>query len=105
MPQQANPRLRPVTRGAEAHLAGVGAYRPDRVVTNDEIAHHCDTSDAWIRERTGITAPALRGPARDGRRYGDLGQHSGAEAGERSRRSGRSRAGRYLDLSVPRPLA
>ncbi len=35
-------------------LAGVGAYLPERVVTNDELAARIDTSDAWIRERTGI---------------------------------------------------
>jgi 3-oxoacyl-[acyl-carrier-protein] synthase-3 len=35
-------------------LAGVGAYLPERVVSNDELAHTVDTSDEWIRERTGI---------------------------------------------------
>jgi 3-oxoacyl-[acyl-carrier-protein] synthase-3 len=32
----------------------VGSYRPERVVTNDEIAGRIDSSDEWIRERTGI---------------------------------------------------
>ena len=35
-------------------LAGVGAYLPERLVTNDELASRVDTSDAWINERTGI---------------------------------------------------
>lgn len=35
-------------------LEGVGAYLPERIVTNDELATRIDTSDAWIRERTGI---------------------------------------------------
>ncbi len=35
-------------------FASVGFYVPDRVVTNDELTRHMETSDAWIRERTGI---------------------------------------------------
>jgi 3-oxoacyl-[acyl-carrier-protein] synthase-3 len=35
-------------------IRGVGAYLPERVLTNDELARTVDTSDAWIRERTGI---------------------------------------------------
>ena len=37
-----------------ASIAGVGSALPDRVVPNDEFAGFLDTSDAWIRERTGI---------------------------------------------------
>lgn len=33
---------------------GCGAYLPERVVTNDELAKTMDTSDEWIRQRTGI---------------------------------------------------
>jgi len=33
---------------------GVGGYLPDRIVTNDELSTRVDTSDEWIRERTGI---------------------------------------------------
>lgn len=35
-------------------VAGTGMYVPDRVVTNDDLAKIVDTSDQWIRERTGI---------------------------------------------------
>jgi 3-oxoacyl-[acyl-carrier-protein] synthase-3 len=35
-------------------IAGVGAYVPDRIVTNDELAHRVDTSHEWISARTGI---------------------------------------------------
>ena len=35
-------------------LAGVGGYLPARIVTNDELARRLETSDAWIRDRTGI---------------------------------------------------
>ncbi len=35
-------------------VAGIGAYLPDRVVTNAELAERIDTSDEWIQERSGI---------------------------------------------------
>jgi 3-oxoacyl-[acyl-carrier-protein] synthase-3 len=35
-------------------ILGTGFSVPDRVVTNDELAAMMDTSDQWIRERTGI---------------------------------------------------
>jgi 3-oxoacyl-[acyl-carrier-protein] synthase-3 len=35
-------------------VTGVGGFLPERIVTNDELSTRVDTSDAWIRERTGI---------------------------------------------------
>jgi 3-oxoacyl-[acyl-carrier-protein] synthase-3 len=35
-------------------IKGWGGYVPERVVTNDALAEQMDTSDAWIRSRTGI---------------------------------------------------
>lgn len=35
-------------------ITGTGRYLPDRVVTNDDLAAMMETSDEWIRERTGI---------------------------------------------------
>ncbi|MPZ34099.1 MAG: beta-ketoacyl-ACP synthase III [Rhodospirillales bacterium] len=35
-------------------VKGCGAYLPERVVTNDELAKKVDTSDEWIQQRTGI---------------------------------------------------
>ena len=35
-------------------IAGTGMYVPDRVLTNRDFEQMVDTSDAWIRERTGI---------------------------------------------------
>ena len=43
-------------------LAGVGGYLPERVVTNDELATRLETSDAWIRDRTGIRQRHIAGP-------------------------------------------
>lgn len=37
-----------------AGIIGVGKYMPDRVVTNKELETMMDTSDEWIRTRTGI---------------------------------------------------
>ncbi|MGR3540233.1 MAG: beta-ketoacyl-ACP synthase III [Hasllibacter sp.] len=37
-----------------AVITGVGRHLPDRVVENEWFSTFLDTSDAWIRERTGI---------------------------------------------------
>ena len=50
------------TGAAHARLYGVGAYRPERVVTNDEICEHIDSSDQWIRERSGIISRRFAAP-------------------------------------------
>jgi 3-oxoacyl-[acyl-carrier-protein] synthase-3 len=42
-------------------IAGVGTALPDKVLTNEEIATWMDTSDEWIRERTGIAERRLGG--------------------------------------------
>ena len=37
-----------------SRIAGIGKYVPERVVTNEDLREYMDTSDEWIRERTGI---------------------------------------------------
>ncbi len=37
-----------------AKITGTGMYVPGRVVTNDDLAELMDTSDEWIRQRSGI---------------------------------------------------
>jgi 3-oxoacyl-[acyl-carrier-protein] synthase-3 len=37
-----------------SRIVGTGSYLPERIVTNAEFAARLETSDAWIRERTGI---------------------------------------------------
>jgi len=39
---------------ARAKIIGTGMCVPDRVVTNDDLAKRMDTTDEWIRQRTGI---------------------------------------------------
>jgi 3-oxoacyl-[acyl-carrier-protein] synthase-3 len=43
-------------------IAGVGAYVPDRRVTNDDLARRVDTSGEWISTRTGILERRVAAP-------------------------------------------
>ena len=43
-------------------IAGWGAYVPERIVTNQELAQTLDTSDDWIVQRTGIRARHIAAP-------------------------------------------
>jgi 3-oxoacyl-[acyl-carrier-protein] synthase-3 len=51
-------------------IRGVGACLPKRVMTNDELSRMVDTSDAWIRDRTGIEQRHI---AAEGELTSDLG--------------------------------
>jgi 3-oxoacyl-[acyl-carrier-protein] synthase III len=55
-PRQAEAGRPPLGGGqfARATVAGIGAYLPELVMTNDELAQTVETTDSWIRERTGI---------------------------------------------------
>jgi 3-oxoacyl-[acyl-carrier-protein] synthase III len=67
---------RPVT------ISGLGSYVPPTIVTNDDLAAVLDTSDQWIRQRTGIRQRRVADP---GLSSSDLGI---AAAGEALRDSG-----------------
>jgi len=43
-------------------LLGVGAYVPERVMSNADWAEYVDTTDQWIRERTGIKTRRIAAP-------------------------------------------
>jgi 3-oxoacyl-[acyl-carrier-protein] synthase-3 len=58
-----------VSAGRRATVAGVGSCLPERVVPNAEFEALVETSDEWIRERTGI---AERHFAADGQTTSDL---------------------------------
>ena len=53
----------------KSFVLGCGGYLPERIVTNDELAQRIDTSDAWIRKRTGIRQRHI---AADGELTSDL---------------------------------
>ena len=38
-----------------SRVAGQGSYLPERILTNAEMSTFVDTTDDWIRARTGIT--------------------------------------------------
>jgi 3-oxoacyl-[acyl-carrier-protein] synthase-3 len=40
--------------GLNVSITGLGCKVPDRVVTNEDLTQYVDTTDKWIRERTGI---------------------------------------------------
>jgi 3-oxoacyl-[acyl-carrier-protein] synthase-3 len=46
-----------------SRIAGTGSYLPERTVTNDELAKRLDTSDEWIRTRTGIRERHIAEPS------------------------------------------
>jgi 3-oxoacyl-[acyl-carrier-protein] synthase-3 len=45
-----------------SQIAGCGGYLPERVLTNAELARRLDTSDEWIRQRTGIGERRIADP-------------------------------------------
>jgi 3-oxoacyl-[acyl-carrier-protein] synthase-3 len=62
-------------------IRGVGAYLPERILTNEDIAKIVDTSDEWIVERTGIRARHI---AADGELTSDLGIKAARNALDRA---------------------
>ncbi|MFB4311801.1 beta-ketoacyl-ACP synthase III [Actinomadura sp. GTD37] len=62
---------------AGSRILAFGDYRPDRVVTNDDLAGKVDTSDEWIRSRVGIAERRIAG---DDEGIVELGVRAGAKA-------------------------
>ena len=58
-------------------IVGLGHYRPDRVVTNDDLAQIMDTNDEWIQARVGI---AERRFAAADESVASMGAQAGAKA-------------------------
>lgn len=75
------PGIRPTSGPAGARILSVGAYRPSRVVTNEEIIEKIDSSDQWIRERSGIVTRRWAAP---GETVVDMAEHASRVAIERA---------------------
>ena len=77
-------------------LCGLGSWTPPDVVTNDQLADELDTSDKWIRERTGVVRRHVVGP---GMATGEL----AVEAGQRALKSAGSDAIDAVILATTTP--
>jgi 3-oxoacyl-[acyl-carrier-protein] synthase-3 len=75
-----------------SRIAGTGRYLPQRVLSNEELARRVDTSDEWIRTRTGIRQRHI---AADGEQTSDL-----ALAASRDALAAASLAPQDVDLIV-----
>jgi 3-oxoacyl-[acyl-carrier-protein] synthase-3 len=60
-----------------ARFLGIGAHRPARVVTNDDLSQSLDTNDAWIQQRVGIASRLI---AADDETVADMGVIAGGKA-------------------------
>ncbi len=60
-----------------SRIAGTGSHLPERVVTNFDLEKLFDTTDAWIRERTGIERRHI---AAEGETTVDLAEHAARRA-------------------------
>lgn len=75
-----------------SRVAGCGAYLPEKVITNYDLASRLDTSDEWIRQRTGIGERRVAAP-------GQLTSDLAVRAAERALSSA-GMSGSDLDLLV-----
>lgn len=67
--------------GMRSKIVGTGMCVPDQVVTNDDLAERMDTSDEWIRQRSGIEE---RRWIRPGETPADLGKQAILQALEQA---------------------
>ncbi|MEC3977522.1 beta-ketoacyl-ACP synthase III [Amycolatopsis sp. H20-H5] len=69
--------VQPGLRDRSAVIAGIGSWLPNHVVTNEDLAAQLDTSDEWIRSRTGI---GTRHVIDEGMATSDLAVEAGSRA-------------------------
>ena len=68
-------------------IVGAGHYVPDKIVTNKDLEKLMDTSDKWIRERSGI----------EERRFAEFGKDTTANMGTKAAKIALERAGLTAD--------
>ena len=61
-----------------SRITGWGAYLPEKILTNDDLAEMMETSDEWIKERTGIARRHVGGST------GDMAIRAGQQALDRA---------------------
>jgi len=60
-----------------SYIAGTGSYLPEKILTNFDLERMVDTTDAWIRERTGIERRHIAG---DNETTVDMAEHAARRA-------------------------
>jgi len=75
-----------------SRITGTGGYLPDKVLTNHDLEQMVETSDAWIRDRTGIEKRHI---AAEGQTTCDLAEHAARRALEAA-----GRAASDIDLII-----
>jgi 3-oxoacyl-[acyl-carrier-protein] synthase-3 len=60
-----------------SRIAGTGSYLPAQILTNDDLAKRVDTSDDWIRTRSGIRERRFAAPTE---KTSDLAEHAARAA-------------------------
>jgi len=58
-------------------ILGTGSYLPEHIMTNEALTERVDTTDEWIRERTGIRQRHI---AAEGETTSDLATHAAKRA-------------------------
>ena len=74
-------KITPPTGSPGARILSVASHLPERVVTNDEVCEVLDSSDKWIRERSGIVSRRRAAPDES---VVDLGEKAALRAIERA---------------------
>lgn len=69
------------TSTPSVYIRGLGVYAPERRLTNDELAKQVDTTDEWIRSRSGISERRI---AAEGENPSDMGVNAALVAIDRA---------------------